>query len=75
MKYLKLFETQAQYDSWVYSEDYITPNVVFNEETKLYEIHMPNPEVVNAAEVDDTTAVGMVATGYSQVDEVLSTME
>lgn len=49
-------------------------NVVFNEDTKLYEIHMPNAEVVNASEVDDTAAVEMVQTDYSQVDEVMETL-
>lgn len=50
-------------------------NVVFNEDTKLYEIHMPNAEAVNASEVDDTVAVEMVQTGFSQVDEAISTLE
>lgn len=49
-------------------------HVVFNEETKLYEIHMPDAEAVNASEVDDTATVEMVQTGFSQVDEAIETL-
>ena len=49
-------------------------HVVFNEEAKLYEIHMPNPEAINADEVADSTTVEMVQTDYSQVDEAMETL-
>ena len=36
MKYLKLFETETQYESWKSSEDYILPNVSYCIDGNLY---------------------------------------
>lgn len=57
MKYLKLFETQAQYESWKNGSDYVLPNVVFNEETGV--IYNPyiapaSPNIVVTYNVTDS---------------------
>jgi hypothetical protein len=48
-------------------------HVVFNEETKLYEIHETSLAEVAASEVDNEASVDMVATTHSQVDEAIET--
>ena len=48
-------------------------HVVFNEETKLYEIRFETLSTVEAAEVDAEASVDMVETDHSQVDVAIET--
>ena len=59
MKYLKKFETNAEYETYKDSEDYITPNVSYCvEQTEVhYEKYTPQPEtrIVATFNVTDTS--------------------
>lgn len=54
MKYLKLFETETDYNQFKDSEDYVLPNVIFSEETGVvYEAVKVMKTVFNRESYDD----------------------
>ena len=69
MKHLKLFNDTASYEAWKNSEDYVLPNVVFNEETGLvYEadVEPASPNIVVTYNIPDGDyLVGHVCGNYA----------
>ena len=63
-KYLKLFESKAQYESWKGGSDYVTPNVAFNNESGL--VYAPtNPNVVCVYDITDISRETLIMSGYA----------
>ena len=68
MKHLKLFNDVASYEAWKNSEEYVTPNVVFSEETRV--IYTPyvapvSPNLVLIFNVTDTSQETKVMHDYA----------
>jgi hypothetical protein len=69
MKHLKLFKESASYEAWKNSEDFILPNVVFNEETNgiVFEPYAEpsSPNLVCTYNVTDTSRAKTILYGYA----------
>ena len=72
MKYLKLFKDLASYEAWKNSEDFVLPNVVFNEETGsiFYATNVApsSPNVVCVYDVTDISRNTTILYGYALRD-------